>query len=275
MLLGVGRYHPWEIHQVGELKKLGGRGSFWICTCPHGQRRRKGYPCDHLTDMWDQAELGYYTDKLLWTPAGLEAGRNCRCRTGEVIPLQHPPPKPAAPSGPAPGMPSRNGPCPCGAKRGGVPNKFKKCAGTPDAPHEVGVYPLVFLTPPGLEPPGEPLAPPPMPPAPPAPPLPPSPPGIGAPPRLPDEEQKRLARVKRLILRAEAQHARDVWTDALLEKWRAWDELRRLRKKKVKDEAEIQALLARIEEWAERARTLRPPSAPMRRPKKKRKKVGK
>jgi DNA repair exonuclease SbcCD ATPase subunit len=75
----------------------------------------------------------------------------------------------------------------------------------------------------------------------------------------PDTERKRLAKVAKLILRAEAQHARDVWTDAILEKWHAWDELRRLRKRKTKDEAQIQALLKQIEEWAEQARTLRPP----------------
>jgi hypothetical protein len=105
--------------------------------------------------------------------------------------------------------------------------------------------------------------------------MPPAPPGIAAPPFPPPDEaeRKRLEKVHKFVLREEAQVAREIYVDALLEKWRAWDELRRLRKKKVKDEAEIQALLARIEEWAERARTLRPPSAPMRRPKKK--KVGK
>lgn len=248
MLYCVGKNHPWQIHVIG---------GKWYCGCPNGSPKKRGDRCDHLHDVWDAADLGFYSDLFDWTPAGLAAGQRCRCR-GEEIRLVHPPPK-EHPIAPEAGTPPRNKPCPCDqiTGRDGIGHSiFAKCGGTPERPHKIGVWPLEWLTPPGVTPPT-----PPVPPKPPIggpglPPVPPVPPGV------PDKEQRRRLRVEQEILRAEALAEHNVFIDAVLDKWRTWDALRKARGAKVRDEALIQELLRQVDEWAERARKLRPPPKP-------------
>ena len=202
------------------------RGPWW-CSCPefgtlqgkdrNGKHLCADRRCRHLKTLWgDARDEGVVRERRFRpTHAGLYLMQHCRCgiaddcpdRVLTLVPAVAPP-VPA----PAPGMPSRNQPCPCGSVgASGRPWNFKECHGRIDGalPPEAQPWPKGRL---GYTEPGH------------APPPPPPPPPL--PPETPAEEKRRRKRLER----AAAALERRKRADEIIEREHALDEERRAKR---------------------------------------------